>query len=44
LKSKNITTVLIGASSVEQLSINIRSIDNTQYSQDEIDAIERILT
>jgi L-glyceraldehyde 3-phosphate reductase len=43
LKSKNITTVLIGASSVEQLSINIRSIDNTLYSQDEIDAIERIL-
>lgn len=43
LKSKNITTVLIGASSVEQLSVNIRSIDNTQYSQDEIDAIERIL-
>lgn len=43
LKSKSITTVLIGASSVEQLIVNIRSIDNTNYSQDEIDAINRIL-
>ncbi len=43
LKTKNITTVLIGSSSVEQLSINIRCIDNTVFSQEEIDAIEGIL-
>jgi L-glyceraldehyde 3-phosphate reductase len=44
LKSTKITTVLIGSSSVEQLSNNIRCIDNTIFSQDEIDAIEAILS
>ncbi len=43
LKSNNITTVLIGASSVEQLENNLRSIDNTSYTNDEINAIEKIL-
>jgi L-glyceraldehyde 3-phosphate reductase len=44
LKSTKITTVLIGSSSVEQLSNNIRCIDNTIFSQDEINAIEAILS
>ncbi len=43
LKSKNITTVLIGSSSVEQLKNNIKCIDNTGFSQTEIDSIEEIL-
>jgi L-glyceraldehyde 3-phosphate reductase len=43
LKKQEVTTVLVGASSVEQLNKNIRSIDNTTFSDDELNAIEKIL-
>jgi L-glyceraldehyde 3-phosphate reductase len=43
LRSSQITTVLIGASSVEQLSSNLGSIQNTRFSQDELKLIDTIL-
>ena len=43
LKSEVITTVLIGASSVEQLSDNLKCIDNTTFSEGELQKIESIL-
>jgi L-glyceraldehyde 3-phosphate reductase len=44
LKDKRITSVLIGASSVEQLDNNINALDYLQFSKDELSAIETILT
>jgi len=44
LKDKRITSVLIGASSVEQLDNNINSLDNLQFSKDELSTIETILS
>jgi L-glyceraldehyde 3-phosphate reductase len=44
LKDKRITSVLIGASSVEQLDNNINALDNLQFSKDELSTIETILT
>jgi L-glyceraldehyde 3-phosphate reductase len=44
LKDKRITSVLIGASSVEQLDNNINALDNLQFSKDELSAIETILS
>lgn len=43
LKDKRITTVLIGASSTEQLDNNIDALQNLNFSDDELDAIEKIL-
>jgi L-glyceraldehyde 3-phosphate reductase len=43
LKDKRITSVLIGASSVEQLDNNIDALLNPDYSTDELDEIEIIL-
>jgi L-glyceraldehyde 3-phosphate reductase len=43
LKDKRITTVLIGASSVQQLDNNIDALNNLSFSQDELNAIEAIL-
>jgi L-glyceraldehyde 3-phosphate reductase len=43
LKDKRITSVLIGASSVEQLDNNIKSLDGLQFSKDELSEIETIL-
>jgi L-glyceraldehyde 3-phosphate reductase len=43
LKDKRITSVLIGASSVEQLENNIKALDNTQFVKDELVSIETIL-
>ncbi|MCP2027667.1 L-glyceraldehyde 3-phosphate reductase [Flavobacterium sp. HSC-32F16] len=42
-KDKRITSVLIGASSVKQLCNNIDCLQNTEFSQDELNAIEKIL-
>jgi L-glyceraldehyde 3-phosphate reductase len=44
LKDKRITSVLIGASSVEQLDNNINSLDNLQFNKDELSTIETILS
>jgi len=43
LKDKRVTSVLIGASSVEQLKDNLKTLDNTSFSQEELDKIETIL-
>lgn len=44
LKDKRITSVLIGASSVEQLEDNIGSLDYLLFSNEEIEEIEVILS
>jgi len=43
LKDKRITTVLIGASSVEQLNDNLACLEKLHFSSAELDEIERIL-
>jgi len=43
LKDERITTVLIGASSVQQLDNNIDSLNNISYSSEEIRKIEEVL-
>jgi L-glyceraldehyde 3-phosphate reductase len=43
LKDKRITSVLIGASSVEQLDNNINALDNLQFVKEELSEIETIL-
>jgi L-glyceraldehyde 3-phosphate reductase len=43
LKDKRVTSVLIGASSVEQLSNNLAALNNVQFSADELSAIEDVL-
>ena len=43
LKDKRITTVLIGASSVEQLDNNIESLQGLEFGDDELRSIEKIL-
>jgi L-glyceraldehyde 3-phosphate reductase len=43
LKDKRVTTVLIGASSVEQLDNNIDCLNNLHFAPDELSAIESIL-
>ena len=43
LKDKRITSVLIGASSVKQLDDNIDSLNNTSFTNDELNSIENIL-
>ena len=42
-KDKRITSVLIGASSVKQLCNNIDCLQNTEFTADELNAIEKIL-
>ncbi len=43
LKDKRVTTVLIGASSVGQLDNNIDALNNIEFSNDELAAIEKLL-
>ncbi len=43
LKDKRITSVLIGASSSEQLLDSIKCMDNTHFSQEETERIEMVL-
>ncbi|MEO6723042.1 MAG: aldo/keto reductase [Ferruginibacter sp.] len=43
MKDKRITSVLIGASSVQQLEDNLNTLQNTNFSGDELDKIESIL-
>lgn len=44
LRKKQVTTVLIGASSVEQLQTNVATVNNLEFSQDELKKIEQILS
>ncbi len=43
LKDKRITSVLIGASSVKQIEINVETLRNTKFSDEELQLIEHIL-
>jgi L-glyceraldehyde 3-phosphate reductase len=44
LKNSRVTSVLIGASSVDQLNDNVKALDNPWFEQLELDAINDILT
>ncbi len=44
MKDKRVTSVLIGASSVEQLKDNLACLKNTAFSKEELNAIEKILS
>ena len=41
LRDKRVTTVLIGASSVDQLDQNLGALDNLTFTADELAAIDR---
>lgn len=43
LKDPRITTVLIGASSVQQLEQNLGCLNNRSFAEDELSAIEKVL-
>lgn len=43
LRRKEITSVLIGASKVEQIIDNVNALKNLDFSQDELEKIEKIL-
>jgi len=43
LRKPQVTSALIGASSVPQLEQNLRALDHLDFSVDELDAIEAIL-
>ena len=43
LRDRRVTSVLIGASSVEQLKTNLRARNNTAFSDEELTEIEKIL-
>jgi len=43
MKDKRVTSVLIGASSVEQLNDNLKCLDNKEFSHEELKKIEKIL-
>src|ERR1035438_2242977 len=43
LKDKRITSVIVGASTKNQLEENIRALDNSEFSDDELTTIEIIL-
>jgi L-glyceraldehyde 3-phosphate reductase len=43
MKDKRVTSVLIGASSVKQLDDNLASLNNLDFTGDELNRIEKIL-
>ncbi|MFO8001523.1 MAG: L-glyceraldehyde 3-phosphate reductase [Marinilabilia sp.] len=43
LKDPRVTSVLVGASSVEQLSNNLKALDHLEFSNDELKQIEEIV-
>lgn len=43
LRRKEVTSVLIGASSTAQLEDNIRALDGPVFAEEELAAIDRIL-
>jgi L-glyceraldehyde 3-phosphate reductase len=44
LKDKRVTSVLVGASSVQQLDDNIDSLKNLEFRSEELDEVEKILS
>ena len=43
LKDQRVTSVLIGASSVDQLKNNLKALENTHFNREELDKINNIL-
>jgi L-glyceraldehyde 3-phosphate reductase len=43
MRSKVITSVLIGVSSVQQLDANLGTLDNLHFEEDELTRIEKVL-
>jgi len=43
LRKPQVTSALIGSSSVEQLKINLASLEKMSFTEDELDRIEEIL-
>ena len=43
LRRKEVTSVLIGASSIAQLEDNVKALDNLAFSREELAEIEGIL-
>jgi len=43
LRRKTVTSALIGASSTNQLEDNVAALKNIHFSQEELDAIDKIL-
>jgi L-glyceraldehyde 3-phosphate reductase len=43
LKDQRVTSVLVGASRVEQLEDNLKTLNNLLFDQQELDAIEKVL-
>ena len=41
LRDERVTSALIGASSVAQLEENVAAIDDIEFTQDELEAIDR---
>ena len=44
LRDTRVTSTLIGASSLEQLEANVATLDNLAFTEDELTAIESVLT
>jgi L-glyceraldehyde 3-phosphate reductase len=44
LRDKRVTSVLIGASSVEQLNVNLEAMNNIEFSEGEQEQIKNVLT
>lgn len=42
LKDDNVTSVLVGASSIEQIADNLRAIENTTFTEQELDIINNL--
>ena len=42
LNDKRVTSVIIGASSVDQLANNIKALDNLHFSKEELEQINKI--
>jgi L-glyceraldehyde 3-phosphate reductase len=43
LKDSRVTSVLIGASSVEQLEDNLKILDNLKFTEEELNTIDCVL-
>jgi L-glyceraldehyde 3-phosphate reductase len=43
LRNDEVTSVIVGVSSVKQLDLNLKAIENTSFSQSELNAIDHIL-
>ena len=43
LKDQRVTSVLVGASRVEQLEDNLKTLNNLLFDQEELDAIEKVI-